>query len=131
MVAECLDAEMPTGDPWPTTAVALREASPRAAPRRALYHRGGGDDSFRPRTTARYCRHPQRLFHANAGEVPGRAEQAAVACTEIAAKTGFSPPQAGVSRGLYPCYRIIDIGDQIAHRRRDQIGDGRFGLRCQ
>jgi hypothetical protein len=51
-VAQRLDAEMPARHPRAGYSLALWQTAPRAAPRRTVYQRGGGDDARKPRKAA-------------------------------------------------------------------------------
>src|SRR5579864_7933517 len=88
---------MPANNSRALAPIALRRASPRAAPRRPFHDRGDRDRSLTPRAAAGDRQHPGREFRTHAEAISAGAERAAVACTETAAKAGFSPPQTGVS----------------------------------
>jgi hypothetical protein len=54
VVAQCMDAEMPARHPRTEAAVTLRQAAQRAAPRRAVDHRGRRDAAGCPRKATRH-----------------------------------------------------------------------------
>ena len=99
VVAQCVDAEMPARHPRPEASLALRQAAPRAAPRRPVHHRGGGDAALHPRKAAGYRRDAAWQFRADAGEIPRGASHAARTRAETAAKAGLSPPQRLIVAG--------------------------------
>src|SRR3984957_6467678 len=103
---------MPARHPRPGATVALRPVASRAAPRRPVHHRGGGDVARQPRKAARYRRDAALKFRADAGEIPRGAKRDAGARAEAETQARLSPPQTRLkpafSSEAGTCLREVD-----------------------
>ncbi len=82
----------------PARPVALRAVAPRAAPRRPLHHRGGGDAAGGPRKAPRHRRDAERQFRDHAGQISRGAKRDAGTGAETKAEARLPPPQARLIR---------------------------------
>src|SRR6185437_14788247 len=104
VVAQSLDAEVPTRHPRPAPRIALCRVAPRAAPRRAFDHRGRRPAAGRAREAPGYRGDAERRFRTHADAIPRGAGNHAGArtATEAEGQAGFPAPQARLNARREP-----------------------------
>src|SRR6185295_1693285 len=93
---------MPARHPGSRKTLALRQTSPRTAPRWAVDDRSRRDAAGGPGETPRYRDDAERQFRADAGQISRGATRDAGTRAKTAAETRLPAPQAGLIRPRLP-----------------------------